>query len=77
MRVHVATNHPDFLNQRDTDQPSATVTELVCDEDLFQLISTIEDDMEFSLNQPQEIEDNVILYGEHYQVNGSVIRYCR
>ena len=64
----------------DTDQPltSVTETDFVYYDELFQLISTIVDDnREFNLNELQEIEDEVILSGEHYQVNGSVIRYCR
>ena len=85
MRAHVKTTHQDFLNQLDNDQPSqednnnATKTDIVCDNDLFQLISESLDDIDFSLAQPQvpEIEENIILDGDHYQLNGSVIRYCR
>ena len=85
MRAHVKTTHQDFLNQLENDQPSqednnnATKTDIVCDNDLFQLISESLDDIDFSLAQPQvpEIEENIILDGDHYQLNGSVIRYCR
>ena len=81
MRSHVNTIHQDFLNRRDNDQPSqsATETEMVCDNDLFKLISISLDDIDFSLAQPEEpqIDENVNNDGYHYQVNGSVIRFCR
>ena len=84
MRVHVNTIHQDFLN-RDNDQPiqednnNAMETEMVCDNDLFQLISISIDNLDFCVAQPEEpqIDENINLDGDHYQVNGSVIRYCR
>ena len=73
--------HKDFPNQLNNDQPSrsSTETEMVCDNDLFELISISIDDIDFSVAQPEEpeIEEKVILDGDHYQVDGSVIRYCR
>ena len=86
LRSHVNTIHQDFLNHLDNDQPSQednnnpTETEMVCDNELFQLIAISTDNIDFSFTQSQETEphrQNIMPNGGHYQINGSVIRYCR
>ena len=84
LRSHVNTIHQDFLNHLDNDQPSQednnNPTEMVCDNELFQLIAISTDNIDFSFTQSQETEpqrQNIMPNGGHYQINGSVIRYCR
>ena len=85
MRAHVTTTHPDFLNKPPTEDEASALqsypkTELseVISEELFNLISMSLGDMDFSLeHQGPKIEENLITTGDHYQINGSVIRYCR
>ena len=51
LRVHMKAVHKDFPNQLNSDQPSrsSTETEMVCDNDLFELISISIDDINFSV----------------------------